>query len=99
MTGAKDKTFIVSQSGHIAGIVNPPSKKKYGHYTNDDLSLGADAWMEGASFHDGSWWPLWEKWLRKRSGKKIEAREPGDSKHQPLSPAPGTYVRRKANAL
>ncbi|WP_306113649.1 MULTISPECIES: alpha/beta hydrolase [unclassified Roseovarius] len=99
MTGAKDKTFIVSQSGHIAGIVNPPSKKKYGHYTNDDLSLGADAWMEGADFHEGSWWPLWEKWLRKRSGKKVDPREPGDSKHEPLSPAPGTYVRRKANAL
>ncbi|MFD1160100.1 class I poly(R)-hydroxyalkanoic acid synthase [Roseovarius aestuarii] len=99
MTGAKDRTFIVSESGHIAGIVNPPSKKKYGHYTNDDLGLRPDDWMDGADYHEGSWWPRWETWLRKRSGKKIEAREPGDSKHKPLSPAPGTYVRRKSNDL
>ena len=99
MTGSKNKTFIVSESGHIAGIVNPPSKKKYGHYTNDDLSVDADAWMEGATFQEGSWWPRWEAWLRKQSGKKVEARDPGDSEHVPISPAPGTYVRRKANAL
>ncbi|GGO51361.1 polyhydroxyalkanoate synthase [Roseovarius pacificus] len=96
-TGAKDRTFIVSQSGHIAGIVNPPSKKKYGHYTNADLSGDAAAWMEGAKFHEGSWWPRWEAWLRKRSGKKVDAREPGDSQHPPLAPAPGTYVRKKAS--
>lgn len=95
-TGAKDRTFIVSQSGHIAGIVNPPSKKKYGHYTNDDLAGSADEWFEGAQFHEGSWWPLWEAWLRKRAGKVVDAREPGDSKHPPLAPAPGTYVRRKS---
>ncbi|HKL55553.1 MAG TPA: class I poly(R)-hydroxyalkanoic acid synthase [Roseovarius sp.] len=92
-TGARQREFIVSQSGHIAGIVNPPSKKKYGHYTNDDLSVDADAWMEGATFHEGSWWPRWEAWLRRRSGKKVDAREPGDSAHPPLAPAPGTYVK------
>jgi polyhydroxyalkanoate synthase len=95
--GSKSRQFIVSQSGHIAGIVNPPSKKKYGHYTNDDLSLSPEEWMAGASFHEGSWWPRWEAWLKKRSGKKIPARIPGDSKHPPLCPAPGTYVLRKAN--
>ncbi|WP_299849315.1 class I poly(R)-hydroxyalkanoic acid synthase [uncultured Roseovarius sp.] len=99
MTGSKDKTFIVSESGHIAGIVNPPSKKKYGHYTNDDLGLVSEDWIEGAKYHEGSWWPLWEKWLRKQSGKKIAAREPGDSEHKPLCSAPGTYVKRKASAL
>ncbi len=96
-TSAKDRTFIVSESGHIAGIVNPPSKKKYGHYTNDDLSLSADDWFEGAKFNEGSWWPSWEEWLRKRSGKMIPARQPGDSDHPSLAPAPGTYVRIKAN--
>jgi polyhydroxyalkanoate synthase len=96
-TGAKDRTFIVSESGHIAGIVNPPSKKKYGHYTNDDLSLAPDAWLEGAAFNEGSWWPRWEGWLKKRSGKMIPAREPGDSDHPALAPAPGTYVRVKAS--
>ena len=96
-TGSKDRTFILSESGHIAGIVNPPSKKKYGHYTNDDHTGTAEAWLEGATYHEGSWWPLWEKWLRKRSGKKVAAREPGDSEHPPLAPAPGTYVRKKAS--
>ncbi|MEL6991719.1 MAG: alpha/beta fold hydrolase, partial [Pseudomonadota bacterium] len=96
-TGSKDKTFIVSESGHIAGIVNPPSKKKYGHYTNADLSTDAEAWMDGADYTAGSWWPRWETWLRKRSGKKVPARDVGGPDHPPLAPAPGTYVRRKAN--
>ena len=95
--GAKDRTFILTQSGHIAGIVNPPSKKKYGHYLNDDLSLSAEDWQAGAEFHEGSWWPNWEAWLRKRSGKQIAARTPGDSEHPPLADAPGTYVTTKAS--
>ncbi|MDQ2089229.1 PHA/PHB synthase family protein [Marimonas arenosa] len=94
---SKQKTFILSQSGHIAGIVNPPSKKKYGHYTNDDLSLDHAAWRETATFHDGSWWPRWEAWLRRRSGKMVPARIPGDSDYKPLTPAPGTYVKVKAS--
>ncbi len=95
--GSKDKTFIMTQSGHIAGIVNPPSKGKYGHYTNADLELGHEDWREGAKFHEGSWWPLWEKWLNKRSGKMIPARNPGDDGHEILSDAPGAYVAKKAN--
>lgn len=90
--GSKDKTFILAGSGHIAGIVNPPAKKKYGHWTNDDLSLSPDDWRAAAEAHEGSWWPLWEKWLRKRSGKKIDAREPGSATHPPIAPAPGSYV-------
>ncbi len=94
---SRSKTFIVGQSGHIAGIVNPPSKMKYGHYTNDDLSLSADDWLSGADQHEGSWWPRWESWLKKRSGKKVPARAAGsDSDYPTLGPAPGTYVRRKA---
>ncbi|MEL6517021.1 MAG: class I poly(R)-hydroxyalkanoic acid synthase [Pseudomonadota bacterium] len=90
--GSRSKTFILSESGHIAGIVNPPTKKKYGHYTNDDLTLEPDAWQQGATFNDGSWWPRWEGWLSKRSGKQIPARTPGDAQHKVLAPAPGTYV-------
>ena len=86
----------MSESGHIAGIVNPPSKNKYGHYTNDDLSLDADDWINSADFHKGSWWPRWESWLKKRSGKKIDARDFGDSEHPVLCDAPGTYVKVKA---
>ncbi|SFA95070.1 polyhydroxyalkanoate synthase [Poseidonocella pacifica] len=94
---SRSKTFILSQSGHIAGIINPPSKKKYGHYTNTDLSLDFEAWREGASFHEGSWWPRWGSWLKGRSGKQVPAREPGDSEHPSLAPAPGTYVKPLAN--
>jgi len=95
-TGSKNKSFIVSESGHIAGIVNPPPKNKYGHYINDDLSLDADDWMAQADYHEGSWWPLWEAWLNKRSGKLIPAPDFGDSDHPVLCDAPGTYVKVKA---
>lgn len=95
--GSRSKSFIVSESGHIAGIVNPPSKKKYGHYTNTDLKGDSTAWMEQAEFHEGSWWPRWQEWLKKRSGKQVPAREVGDSGYPSLAPAPGTYVRVKAN--
>ena len=95
--GSKDKTFIVSQSGHIAGIVNPPSKKKYGHYTNEDLSLSNDDWFESAEFTEGSWWPRWKEWISTKSGKQVPAREPGDSKYPPICPAPGTYVLSRPN--
>jgi len=94
---AADKTFILSQSGHVAGIVNPPSKKKYGHYTNADLDLSTDAWQAGADFDAGSWWPRWGKWLAKRSGSRIAAREPGGASHPALCDAPGTYVLTQSN--
>ncbi len=90
--GSGDKTFILAGSGHIAGIVNPPVKDKYGYWTNDDLTLSPEDWQAGAERHEGSWWPAWEKWLRKRSGKKTTARSPGSDAHPPLAPAPGTYV-------
>lgn len=91
--GSKDKTFILSESGHIAGIVNPPSKGKYGHYTNDGPVEGEpEAWKATATFHQGSWWPRWRDWLAARSGKMVPARIPGDSGAEVLAPAPGTYV-------
>ena len=94
--GSKDRTFIMAQSGHIAGIVNPPTKNKYGHYTNTDLSLDHEAWLAGAEFHEGSWWPRWGEWLKKRAGAQVAARAPGDSAHPILCDAPGTYVTVKA---
>jgi len=91
--GSRDKTFILSESGHIAGIVNPPGKKKYGHYTSEaPLDGDPDAWRAAAERHDGSWWPRWEEWLRRRSGAMVPARAPGSAAHPPLCPAPGTYV-------
>jgi polyhydroxyalkanoate synthase subunit PhaC len=87
--GSKDKTFILSQSGHIAGVINPPSKDKYGHYSSEGPVAGdPEAWLKHASFNKGSWWPRWGAWLASRSGPLTEARHPVDS----LAPAPGTYV-------
>lgn len=94
--GSKDKTFIVSESGHIAGIVNPPGKDKYGHYTNDAPLTTPDEFMAGATYHKGSWWPRWGAWLAKHSGGQVPARVPGSAEGYPaLCPAPGTYVLRQ----
>ncbi len=90
--GARDKTFILSESGHIAGIVNPPSKGKYGHWLNDGPLDDPDAWKAAATAHRSSWWPSWGAWLAKRSGAQVAARALGDSTHPVLAAAPGTYV-------
>ena len=91
--GSKDRTFIVSQSGHVAGIINPPSKNKYGHYTNEGPMEDHEAWLKDADFHEGSWWPRWGSWLAKKSGAKTAARAPGTKKFPALADAPGEYVR------
>ena len=91
--GSEDKTFILAQSGHIAGVINPPSKGKYGHYTNPRPVAGApDDWKTTASFTQGSWWPRWADWLANRSGSMIAARIAGESTNPALCDAPGTYV-------
>lgn len=92
--GSKDKTFILSESGHIAGIVNPPTKKKYGHYIgSSDFSAGHQAWKEAATFTPGTWWTHWAEWLAERAGGTVPARDPGPG----LCPAPGTYVHEKGS--
>ena len=90
--GSDDKNFILSQSGHIAGIINPPAKGKYGHYTNPGPMTTPEAWMAAATFTQGSWWPRWKDWLAARSGPQIAAQGPGAAAHAVLGPAPGTYV-------
>ena len=91
--GSRSKTFILSESGHIAGIVNPPSKKKYGHYVNKNWPDDSSEWLSAATFNDSSWWPTWEKWLSGRSGKQVPARKPGSEKgFKILAPAPGKFV-------
>jgi polyhydroxyalkanoate synthase len=95
--GSKDKTFILAESGHIAGIVNPPARRKYGHYISDATLEEPDSWRAGASRQEGSWWPRWEEWLRRRSGKLVPARAPGSEAYPPLCPAPGTYVVQDPN--
>jgi polyhydroxyalkanoate synthase subunit PhaC len=90
--GSNDKTFILSESGHIAGIVNPPTKRKYGHYTNPDIGLEAADWLASSDKHEGTWWLRWGRWLAARSDGQVPARQPGDSTHPVLCAAPGTHV-------
>ena len=88
--------FIVAGSGHIAGVINPPSAKKYQYWTNGKKTETLEGWRKGATEHPGSWWPDWDKWLAKLSGAKIPARHPGDGKLNVLGDAPGEYVKVKA---
>ncbi len=97
--GSRSKTFILSESGHIAGIVNPPSKKKYGHYTGPSPKKRGrpEEWRASATFNEGSWWGRWEEWVRGRSGKLVDARVPGSGDYPGIAPAPGTYVAADPN--
>ena len=87
-------TFVLGGSGHNAGVVNPPSKVKYGYRTNDDSPADALEWHAGSSQNEGSWWPHWGTWLAGRSGgKTAEPRVPGTDRHPVIEAAPGRYVK------
>jgi polyhydroxyalkanoate synthase len=86
-------TFVLAGSGHIAGIVNPPSAEKYGYWTNAELPPDPKDWLEGAEQHPGSWWPHWRDWNAAHSGKQVPARHPGDGGLVPIEDAPGSYVK------
>ena len=85
--------FVLSGSGHIAGVINPPDKHKYQYWLNADEPWEVDAWLRGATAHPGSWWPDWDAWLSFQSGEMVPARHPGDRNLKPLADAPGSYVR------
>ena len=91
------KRFVLGASGHIAGIVNPPVKKKYCHWINKSRKLikDPDEWLEGAEKHEGSWWCDWEEWIAKKSGGLVPARHPKEAKS--LGDAPGDYVHVRAD--
>lgn len=89
--------YVLSGSGHIAGVVNPPSANKYQFWTNDrikDISL-AD-WIKGAEEHKGSWWPHWREWLAGIDAEEVPARAVGSDAQPPIEEAPGSYVRVRA---
>jgi polyhydroxyalkanoate synthase len=87
------KKFVLSASGHIAGVVNPPSANKYCHWTSDELPPQPEQWLGQAQQHPGSWWPDWQRWVAEFSGGQVPARKPGDGKLKPIEPAPGSYVK------
>ena len=83
-----DVTFLLADSGHIAGVVNPPAANKYRYWISDILPPGSDGWMAYAKEHPGSWWPLWSDWLQSRSGEDVPPPKPSIG----AKPAPGSYV-------
>jgi polyhydroxyalkanoate synthase subunit PhaC len=91
-----DVRFVLSGSGHIAGVINPPYKEKYGYWTNDTLVPDADAWFEKSEHHPGSWWPHWLEWIARFSDGDVPARIPGEGKLPAIEDAPGSYVKVKA---
>jgi polyhydroxyalkanoate synthase len=86
-----DVRFTLSSSGHIAGIVNPPSPKAI-HWTNPDNPPDPKAWLAAATEHKGSWWEDWTTWIGKRAGAKRNAPALGNGAHPPVDDAPGKYV-------
>jgi len=87
--------FVLSASGHIAGVVNPPGGK-YGHWQNDSNPPASGAWLASATQYPDSWWPAWEQWVAQYSGGEVPARQPGDGKLAPIEDAPGSYVKVRA---
>jgi polyhydroxyalkanoate synthase subunit PhaC len=86
--------FALGGSGHIAGVIDPPSKGR-GYWTNDKPVHNADQWFESATRHEGSWWTDWLDWLKPRSGKQVAPPSMGSKKYPSITPAPGTYVLEK----
>ncbi|MBE7418462.1 MAG: class I poly(R)-hydroxyalkanoic acid synthase [Ideonella sp.] len=91
-----DVRFVLGASGHIAGVINPPAKKKRNHWVGE-IAADANRWLEQAEDVPGSWWPAWTGWLGKHAGRMVAApKSAGSRKHKPIEPAPGRYVKAKA---
>jgi len=87
------REFILSSSGHIQSVINPPGNKRAAFFRNADLPHEPDSWMAGATKQEGSWWPIWRDWLAERSGELRPASASlGSGSHPAGAKAPGTYV-------
>jgi polyhydroxyalkanoate synthase len=87
-------TFVLSNAGHIASLVNPPGNPKATYYIGGEAGAGPDTWFKSAAKRAGTWWEVWADWTLERSGDEAPApAEPGSAAHPALVPAPGWYVR------
>ena len=89
--------FVLSGSGHMAGVISPPGGK-YGHWANDNLPPSPDEWFGGATPQQGSWWPVWDEWVAQLDSARIPARAPGGGRLPIIEDAPGSYVRVRSMA-
>jgi polyhydroxyalkanoate synthase subunit PhaC len=92
------KRFVLSGSGHIAGMINPPAANKYGYWTNEALADNAEEWFAGAAQHAGSWWSDWRAWIEPFLDREVPARVPGKGKLPVIEAAPGSYARLRADS-
>jgi len=93
-----EKTFVLGASGHIAGVINPPADGKRSFWLSQDYPADADEWLTRATEERGSWWPAWSQWLQQFKGDLREApAQTGSAAHPAIEPAPGRYVKEKAN--
>jgi polyhydroxyalkanoate synthase len=93
---SKKREFILGASGHIAGIVNPPDKKRRSHWVFEEQPQNPDAGFDAAQEVKGSWWPRWSQWLATHAGGKRGApKQAGNKTYKPLEAAPGRYVRER----
>jgi polyhydroxyalkanoate synthase len=89
--------FVLGASGHIAGVINPPAKKKRSYWTNNEPARSAEEWMTGATEYPGSWWTELTAFLSQHAGEQVKApRKFGNGKYKEIEPAPGRYVKVKA---
>jgi polyhydroxyalkanoate synthase len=86
--------FVLGNSGHIAGVINPPTKVKYGYRAGGDTPADAQEWFDKAEEQPGSWWVDWAKWLGRHGGAKVNARKPGGKGFPALEDAPGSFVKK-----
>ena len=90
--------YILGASGHIAGVVNPPAKKKRSYWINPKTGIDAETWLSGATEHPGSWWPEWADFLSQHGGKMVKAPvKQGNASYAVIEPAPGRYVKVRAD--
>jgi len=88
--------FVLAASGHIAGVINAPERKKRNYWLNSDSGAEPEAWLDGAESQPGSWWPHWSAWLEGQAGPQVPARTaPGSTEFPAGEPAPGRYVKDK----
>jgi polyhydroxyalkanoate synthase len=89
--------FVLTGSGHIAGVVNPPARKKYQYWTGGRPQGSLEDWLKAAEEHPGSWWDDWHTWLVAQDKRRVKKRRrPGGGKLKPLEDAPGSYVMVRA---